>query len=176
MPRKNSDEEILETAKKRYRLAQDAEAEIRREAKKDLEFAAGNQWEDDDVTSRKTGGSRRPCLTFNKLTAPLNMIANEARMNPPSIEVLPVDSTSDPDTAKVIEGMIRHIFYVSKAPQVFETALEQSTKGGFGHFSVKTRYVGNKTFDQELRVERVTNPFSIRSPAKSGRRANTVTS
>ena len=162
MPKRQSDKDILATAKARYQLAQDAESEIRREALIDLEFAAGKQWDTDDERARRamTTG-RRPCLTFNKLTGPLNMIANEARMNPPSIEVLPVDSSSDPETAKVLEGMIRHIQYVSKAPQVYETMLEQSTKGGFGHSKVTTRYCGNKTFDQELRIERIINPFAV---------------
>lgn len=163
MPRKQSDKEILATAKARYQLASDAESEIRREALIDLEFAAGNQWDADDRTARNASGlgGKRPCLTFNKLTGPLNMIANEARMNPPSIEVLPVDSSSDPETARILEGMIRHIQYVSKAPQVYETMLEQSTKAGVGHSKVTTRYCGNKTFDQELRIERIINPFAV---------------
>ena len=163
MPRKQSDKDILATARQRYKLAEEAEREIRREAKIDLEFAAGNQWDTDDVRRRNAmvQGGKRPCLTFNKLTGPLAMVANEARMNPPSIEVLPVDSSSDADTAKVIEGMIRHIQYVSKAEQVYETALEQSTKGGFGHFKVISRFCGNKTFNQELRIERIVNPFNV---------------
>jgi hypothetical protein len=163
VPRKQSDKDILSTARERYRLAEEAEREIRAEAKIDLQFAAGQQWSKDDENSRNAAGGagKRPCLVFNKLTGPLNMVANEARMNPPSIEVLPVDSSSDPETARVLEGMIRHIQYVSKADQVYESALEQSTKGGFGHFKVVTRYCGNKTFDQELRIERVYNPFSV---------------
>jgi hypothetical protein len=166
VPRRQSDADILATAKKRYKLAEEAEREIRCEAKVDLEFAAGNQWDSYDRTQRNaSGGSgqggRRPCLVFNKLKGPLNMIANEARMNPPSIEVLPVDSTSDPETAKVLEGMIRHIQYVSKADQVYETSLEQSTKGSFSYFKVSTQYCGNKTFNQELRIEGVQNQFNV---------------
>ena len=163
MPRKQSDKDILATARARYKLAEEAEREIRREAKIDLQFAAGEQWDTDDVRRRNAmvQGGKRPCLTFNKLTGPLAMVANEARMNPPSIEVLPVDSSSDAETAKILEGMIRHIQYVSKAEQVYETALEQSTKGGFGPFKVTTKYCGNKTFDQELRIERFVNQFSF---------------
>ena len=163
MPRKQSDKDILATARERYRLAEEAEREIRAEAKIDLEFAAGNQWDADDRNRRNAAGGagKRPCLVFNKLTGPLNMVANEARMNPPSLEALPVDSSSDPETAKVIEGMMRHIGYTSKADQVYETSLEQSTKGGFGYFKVITKYCGNKTFDQELRIERIVNPFNV---------------
>ncbi len=157
-----AERDLIATARERYKLAEEAEREIRREAKIDLEFAAGNQWDADDMRRRNmTGGTKRACLTFNKLTGPLNQVANQARMNKPDLEALPVDSTGDPDTANVIEGMIRHIQYASKADQVYETSLDQSTKGGFGYFKVSTRYCGNKTFDQEIRIERILNPFSV---------------
>ena len=158
-----AEQDLIATAKERYKLAQDAEAEIRKEAKIDLEFAAGNQWDQNDVQQRNAMGmgNKRPCLTFNKLTGPINQVANQARMNKPDLEALPVDSSGDADTANVIEGMIRHIEYASKADQVYETSLDQSTKGGFGYFKVTTRYCGNKTFNQELRVERIVDPFSV---------------
>jgi len=157
-----SDKDLIATARARYKLAEEAEREIRKEAKIDLEFAAGKQWADADEKQRNAvAGTKRPCLTFNKLTGPLNQVANQARMNKPDLEALPVDSTGDPETAKVIEGMIRHIQYVSKADQVYESALDQATKGSFGYFKVTTKYSANKSFDQELRIERIYNPFSI---------------
>lgn len=156
----SSDDEIVATCRKRLALAESAEEEIRREAKIDLEFAAGDQWEESDRNSRTARG-RRPCLTFNKLTGPLNMVSNEVRMNKPGLQALPVDNNGDSDTALIIEGMLRHIEHASKAEQVYETALEQTTKGGFGCWKVTTKYVGNKTFDQEIRIERITNPFSV---------------
>lgn len=161
MPRKQSEEDVLATARERFRLARTAEEEIRREARIDLEFCAGNQWEQEDRDRRMQGGHRRPCLTFNKLSGPLNMTANDARLNTPGIEVHPVDSDGDPDTAKVIQGMINHIQEVSKADEVYETAIEQSASGSFGYFRVGSRYCGARSFDQELRIERVLDPFTI---------------
>ena len=163
MATSKADKDLIATARERYRLAEEAEREIRREAKTDLEFAAGNQWDDADKAQRNQMGmgTRRPCLTFNKLTGPCMQVANQARMNKPDLEALPVDSSGDADTANVIEGMIRHIEYASKADQVYETALDQSTKGGFGYFKILTKYCGNKTFDQELRIERIVNPFNV---------------
>jgi len=158
-----ADKDLIATAKGRYELAEEAERHIRREAIIDLEFAAGQQWDPNDLNQRNAMGmgNRRPCLTFNKLTGPINQVANQARMNKPDLEVLPADLSGDVDTAEVIEGMIRQIEYASKADQVYETSLDQSTKGGFGYFKVTTRYCGNKTFNQELRIERVVNQFAI---------------
>lgn len=163
MASSKAEKDLIATAKGRYKLAEEAERNIRREAKIDLEFAAGQQWEAQDINQRNAMGmgNRRPCLTFNKLTGPINQVANQARMNKPDLEVLPADLSGDVDTAQVIEGMIRQIEYSSKADQVYETSLDQSTKGSFGYFKVITRYCGNKTFDQELRIERVINPFAI---------------
>ena len=160
MPRKKPDSDIIATCRERLKLAQSAEQEIRQEALIDLRFAAGEQWKEEDKTRRNLFG-HRPCLTFNKLTGPLNMVSNELRMNKAGLQALPVDSSGDSDTALIIEGMIRHIEYASKAEQVYETALEQSTKGGFGCWKVVTKYCSNKTFDQELRIERITNQFSV---------------
>ena len=163
MARKQSDEDILSTARERFKLAEAAEAQIRKDALDDLRFCSGEQWDSNDVQRRRTGSpsTQRPCLVFNKLIGPLNQTANEARMNSAGIEINPVDSASDPDTAQVIEGMIRHIESVSKADEVYETALEQSAAGSFGYFKVTTRFCGPKSFEQELRIERVADPFTI---------------
>lgn len=160
-PEPSADKDILETARKRFKLAEDAEEEIRRDALDDLRFVSGEQWDSWDRQNRLTPSNRRPCLTFNKLIGPLNQTANEARMNQSGIQVNPVDSTSDPDTAKVIEGMIRHIEYVCKADEIYETAIEQATACGFGYFRVTTRYAGPKSFNQELRLERIPDQFSV---------------
>lgn len=160
MPERPADRDILATARERLQLAQSAEWEIRKEARIDLEFCSGNQWDAADRNERETTG-RRPCLTFNKLIGPLNMIANDARVNTPGIEVHPVDSLSDPDTARVIQGMIRHIEQVSKADEIYESAIEQSTSSSFGYFKVITRYCGPTSFDQELRLERIPDQFSV---------------
>ena len=161
LARKQSEEDILATARERFRLIENAEQQIRLEARTDLRYVRGEQWDSQDVTNRTAGNVRRPCLTFNKLSGPLNQVANEARTNQPGIEVHPVDSVSDPDTAEVLEGMIRHIEYVSKADEVYETAIEQSAAGSFGYFKITTQYTCANSFDQELRIERIPDPFSV---------------
>src|SRR5262252_2333152 len=161
VPKKQSDEDILATARERFKLAENAEAEIRREALDDLRFCAGDQWDAGDKQRRQLPGSSRPCLTINKLNGPLNQTANEARMNQAGIKVSPVDSMSDPDTAEVIEGMIRHIEQTSKADEVYETAIEQSSAGSFAYFRVTSKYCGPRTFEQQLVIERIPDPFSV---------------
>ncbi len=42
-----SDEDILKVARERFKIADEAETQIRILAKEDLEFRAGKQWPDD---------------------------------------------------------------------------------------------------------------------------------
>src|SRR5262245_22891240 len=164
-PPEGDAEQNLADARERFRLCEAAEQEIRTEARTDLRYVRGEQWEAMDVNARTNSNARRPCLTFNKLSGPLNQIANEARTNQPSVQVRPTDGLDNiaarRDTAEVLEGMIRHIEYVSKADEVYETALEQAASGSFGYFKVATQYICANSFDQELRIERIPDPFSI---------------
>jgi hypothetical protein len=75
--------------------------------------------------------------------------------------VHPVDSGADPETAEVLNGLIRHIEQSSDAEVAYDTALDFAVTGGFGYFRINTRYAADDTFDQDLAVERVANPFSI---------------
>src|SRR6185503_11096879 len=43
----------------------------------------------------------------------------------------------------------------------YDTALDFAVTGGFGYFRINTRYADDDTFDQDLAIERVANPFSI---------------
>jgi hypothetical protein len=67
--RKPSDKDILATARERYRLAEEAEREIRREAKIDLEFAAGNQWDTDDQNRRNAACGRAAAVLSERAAA-----------------------------------------------------------------------------------------------------------
>jgi hypothetical protein len=155
-----SDDEIIKEAREAFELAADAEAETRRDALDDLRFARlGEQWPAEIKRERDLDG--RPCLTINRLPAFIRQVVNDARQNKPAIVVHPVDSQADPETAEVFNGLIRHIEQSSDAEVAYDTALDFAVTCGFGYFRINTRYAGDDTFDQDLVVERVANPFSI---------------
>ncbi|WP_394764284.1 portal protein [Phenylobacterium sp.] len=155
-----SDDEIIKEAREAFERAADAEAENRREALDDLRFARlGEQWPAQIKRERDLDG--RPCLTLNRLPAFIRQVVNDARQNKPGMVVHPVDSGADPATAEVFNGLIRHIEQNSDAEVAYDTALDFAVTCGFGYFRINTRYAGDDTFDQDLAVERVANPFSI---------------
>lgn len=152
-------EEFLSVARERFRMAADSESEIRREAAEDLRFVAGEQWDPKIKQDRLKAG--KPALTFNRLPTFEQQVSNEVRQNKPSIKFSPVDNGADIDTAKVFEGMARHIQYASKADVAYETALQYSVSGSFGYFRLLTDYCYDESFDQEVKFAPVLDPFSV---------------
>jgi len=155
-----SDEKIIRDAREAFELAAEVEAENRREALDDLRFARlGEQWPEQVRRERELDG--RPTLTINRLPAFIRQVVNDARQNKPAIAVHPVDSGSDPETAEVFNGLIRHIEQSSDAEVAYDTALDFAVTSGVGYFRINTRYATDDGFDQDIVVERVGNPFSV---------------
>jgi hypothetical protein len=155
-----ADDDLLLEARRLFDLASEVENENRQDALDDLKFARlGEQWPDDVIQARKLEG--RPCLTINRLPAFIRQVVNDARQNKPAIKVHPADDSADPETAEIFNGLIRNIEVTSDADVAFDTALESAVTGGFGYFRINTRYSDEDTFDQDLVIERIANPFSV---------------
>ncbi len=153
-------DDILEEAREAYERASDYEQENRELALDDLRFARmGEQWPNQISQQRKREG--RPQLTINRLPSFIRQVVNDARQNKPSIKVRPVDSGADPDTAEVFNGIIRHIEQVSNADVAYDTAADFAVTCGMGYFRIDVDYAHDDTFDQDIRIERVANPFSV---------------
>lgn len=153
------EDEILKTAHKRFQLCEESQTKIREDALDDLKFRKGDQWPDDIRQNRRTNG--RPCLTINKMPQFTRQIINDQKQNRPGIKVHPVDEYADKDTAKVLQGMIRNIERQSNAEECYDTAFESAANGSFGFFEVYTEYEDEKSFNQELRIGKIENPFNV---------------
>lgn len=154
-----TDSEILTEAQERLKLAIEAETVNRKDALDDLNFGAGNQWETRVKQDRDT--ENRPCLTVNITDAMVRRVSNACRENRPRIKVHPVSDGADKQTANVIDGLIRHIEYASSADVAYDAAIESAIRGGWGYIRVSADYVDDKSFDQDLKIERVRNPFTV---------------
>lgn len=153
------EKKILDEAQARFTLAEEAESEIRKLALEDLNFRAGKQWPDNIEQDRNRDG--RPCLVINRLPQFVQQVTNDQRQNRPAIKVHPVDSTADVETAKIIQGLIKHIEYNSNAEVAYDTAFESAAIGGFGYWRLITDFVDANSFDQEILIKRIRNPFSV---------------
>lgn len=153
------DEELIALAQKRFLLAQEAETNIRREGLDDLRFRAGDQW--DERVRKEREDDERPCLTINKLPQFIRQITNDQRQNRPSIKVNPVDDKADIETAKIFQGIVRHIENNSNADVAYDTAFEGAATKGFGYFRIVTDFCDPNSFDQEILIKRIKNSFSV---------------
>ena len=72
-----------------------------------------------------------------------------------------MDDAADPAIAQIYDGLIRNIERTSKADVAYDTAVDGAVSNGFGYFRINTDYADDDSFDLDLRIERIVNPFSV---------------
>jgi hypothetical protein len=157
-------DDILTTAKERFKLCLDVSSRNREKAKEDIRFAAASpddpwQWDRDVVQQRKL--QQRPYLTINKLPQHIRQVTNDIRQNRPSIRYRPADGKADPEVADILMGLARHIEAHSDADIAYDSAAEAQVTHGIGYIRVMADYVSEYSFDQDIFIKRVRNPLKV---------------
>jgi hypothetical protein len=162
--------DTLGLMRSRYTSAVSAYSDSREDELDDLRFMAGSpdnqwQWPADVLSTRGSVQGQtinaRPCLTINKLPQHVRQVTNEQRQNRPSGKVIPADDKADIAVAEIFDGMVRHIEYMSDADVAYDTACENQVTYGEGYIRVLTEYCDENSFDQDLRIGRIRNSFSV---------------
>jgi hypothetical protein len=60
-----------------------------------------------------------------------------------------------------MNGLIRNIEYTSNADVAYDTATEHAVGIGFGYFQIDLDYAHDDSFDMDIRINRISNPFSV---------------
>ncbi|MGB1290529.1 MAG: portal protein [Pseudoalteromonas sp.] len=150
---------VLDTAKERFRIGMEADAENRKLALEDMEFRAGKQWPDDIKNSRAL--DNRPCLTINKVAQNVHQLTNEQRQNRPAIKISPFDDNADVESAEVFQGLVRSIENCSNADTAYDIGFDSSVTGGRGYVRLTTEYSDPMSFNQEAKVKPIHDPHSV---------------
>ena len=108
-----------------------------------------------DLRNARTG---KPTIASDRLNAQIKQICNQQRENRPAINVHAVNNEADEDCANVIQGLMRHIEYESKADLAYDLAFEHAVQGGIGYIRLRTEFEPGK-FDQHVIIEPIPNPF-----------------
>src|ERR1017187_973896 len=158
------DEKIVQEAKDRFKRCQDWESDFRRLYIADVKFCLGDsvngwQWPDDLRKDREK--NKRPALTINKTASYVKLITNNARQNKPSISIKPMGQEASYDAAQILEGIVRHIEYISSAQNIYDEATESQVEGGIGYWRVIQKYTDDDSFDQELLISPVRDALSV---------------
>lgn len=146
----------------RFRSCKEHSTTIRQDALEDLQFVAGEQWS--EKAKKDRADANRPCLTINKTYGYINRVVNENLQNRPAIKARSVDSATDSITADVISGIIRHILNSGDSRSAFDNAYRYAVVSGFGYFRILTEYCDETTFNQDIKIKQIPNPFSVYYP------------
>lgn len=159
-----TEDDIVAEARKRLRAAMDWESDFRGRAVEDWRFGVGdsdNLWQWDSTLARVRSIAGDPTLTINKTRVHCLQIINDAKQHKVSIKISPTGDEATFEGAQVLAGIVRHIEYASNAPDVYDGAVAHQVFSGMGYWRVITRYVDDESFDQELRIVPVRDPFSV---------------
>lgn len=153
-------DDVIKEARDRWCRDKDAWKDVYARAREDQHFLSDDayaQWDRRDYDSRVTTG--RPAITIDQLTQFVHQVANDIRMNTPSINIIP-STGGDVDTAEIFKGIIRNIEYASNADDAYDTAVLNSIKSSIGFIRVDHDFSDDLGFEQNLVIRRVNNPLS----------------
>ena len=141
------------------KFANDADTMNRQEALDDLKFGAGDQWPVELQNSRNL--ESRPVIVVNKVDNYCRQVSNQQRQQRPRIKVHATNTHEDMVDAQTISGIIRHIEVNSNADHAYDNAFEYAVRMGWGYMRVRTDYISEDSFDQEIYIDAIDNPFTV---------------
>lgn len=145
----------------------------------DLRFLSGEQWPAGVRNEREAEG--RPCLVNNVLPTFVDQVLGDQRQNRPQIKISPVSmlevpstngkteelkisnqaGTSDYSLAEVMSALVRNIEYQSDAETAYDFAFQAAVESGMGFLRVRSDYMADDSFEQEIKIEHIDNQFSV---------------
>lgn len=161
------DEELIRQAKKRFKKCSEWYGTWHQRFIEDYKFCNADarnmyQWPQSLRDARGYGtADERPCITVNKTRQHCLQIVNDGRQNKTSIKIKPVGDGATYEAAQVLEGIVRHIEYISNAQAVYTTASKFQVQGGIGYCRVITDYTDNNSFDQDIFIREVEDPLAV---------------
>lgn len=153
---------VVRRAHSRFKKCKQWEAEARDRWLSDYKFANGDaynnfQWPDAIYQTR----GDRPTLTVNETQQHNRHIINEAKQNKAAVRFRPVGDGATPDSAEVMEGIYRHIENISNGQMAQGVAIGFQVQAGLGFTIIRSRYLDQKTFDQDIWLEAASNPLAV---------------
>lgn len=154
-----TNEGIWREAAERLKIAIEAESMNRTKGIEAKRFRWGEQWPGDVSNSRRT--QKRPTLTVNHTNVICQRQENMLRQQRPRIKVHPMGNGASIENAKIIQGIIRHIENRSFSSVAYDKGAKGAIDIGWGYFRIRTDFVNPKSFDQEILIDPIFNPFRV---------------
>lgn len=171
---------VIKLARERARTGADYWGDNWEAAEEDLNFLNGEQWPEEVKREREADG--RPCLVNNVLPTFVDQVIGDQRQNRPAIKISPVNmvrvpsstgeqpeslkissdaGSKDYELGEVYTGLIRNIEYNCDAETSYDIAFQSAVESGMGYLRVRSDYMSDETFEQDLIIDHVENQFSV---------------
>jgi hypothetical protein len=139
-----------------FRASVDKERDWRNEAKEDIEFFCGKQWDDRDRIALNEQG--RPTLTINRIKPLINLLSGYQRLNRYEPEFLP-RTKSDIELCTVRKGVTKYIMDQCDYASIESSVFLDGAICGRGWFEVCYEW-DHSALDGDIKVKRV-SPMDI---------------
>lgn len=156
-----SDADAIKDARDVVDACLERESENRSEAVRDMEFAAGEQWDEEWMRGEERRRTQQARITINQLPQYLNQVRNDIRQNRPAIKARPVDDKADIELADIYEGILRHAQDQGKAEVARDTATDHAILHGLGWYRVTEDYTDAASFDREPIYLGIDEPHNV---------------
>lgn len=150
---------IPDEAVEYLRRSNDYDSMNRQEGMDDLRFSYGEQWSAQMQNDRHL--ESRPWFVINETDSYIRQICNQMRQQRPRIKAHGVNSQSDVKIAEIITGVTRHIEEQSDADHAYDIAGEFAVRMGWGYWRVGADYAHDDSFDQDIQIQPIWNPFTV---------------
>jgi len=148
--------EILE----RYNDSYSFYSEERDECVDDIRLAyIGDTPESSNGVFRLPTENAGPKYRINKLIHPLNQVNGRFNQNKISGKIIPTTDSGKKEIAESMTGLMRNIEKVSKADQIYSDSFLHIASGGFSAWSMQNVFSDDDTFEQDLRIVSIPDPF-----------------
>jgi len=154
-----SDDTIPGEAVDFLRRSNDWHSHNRQEWLDDLNFSFGQQWSVQMQNTRHLDG--RPWFVVNETDTYIRQVCNQIRQQRPRGVAHGINNQADEKIAQIITGVSRHIDQISDADVAYDTAVNFQVRMGIGYWRLVGEYCGDKSFDQDIKVKPVYNPFTV---------------
>jgi len=159
---KDDDSKIIKEITKRFVDTQTAWHDNYEKMRLDVKFFNGVQYDEQWARAARARGSKVQ-IQLNMLPQNIQMIENQIRQMDVAIVVHSTDEKGSEDTAEIFEGIFRHIENCSNAKQAYISAYGKNGAlvPGMGFVKWNKKYVSDTSFEQELIIEEIKDPFRI---------------
>ncbi|HAS52771.1 MAG TPA: hypothetical protein DCS42_00930 [Nitrospiraceae bacterium] len=159
VPEKEVD--LIRLALDQAKAAETFTEDSRKEAEDDINYIVKRQqWPEKIQKEREADG--QPCLVFNRAPVFVDSVVSQIKQNLPRSKALAVDSKTDPKTAEVVTGLIRHVQRNSRAARIYAQAVEQAATAGYpSYYRILTEYVDDESDEQDIVLRWIPHQFSV---------------